>query len=150
MGKRSNNTIFSAKTRVQRPSLALQKAALRNFFPAGRVLIRQSELVWEGDLTPSSMSRTYRVEMRYKTGKYPSVRINAPELKTRSGEPLPHVYSNGNLCLFYPKAREWHGGLLLAKTVLPWTSEWLFHYEIWLASGEWCGGGYHEEGRPKP
>jgi len=24
---------------------------------------------------------------------------------------------------------------------------WLFYYEIWLATGEWCGGGVHPEKR---
>lgn len=81
---------------------------------------------------------------------FPSVRVVSPQLAYRDGERAPHLYSNGDLCLFYPKAREWHGGLLLSRTIIPWASEWLFHYEIWLASGTWCGGGYHEEFRPKP
>jgi len=29
----------------------------------------------------------------------------------------------------------------IASTILPWASEWLFHYEIWRATGEWTGGG---------
>jgi hypothetical protein len=29
----------------------------------------------------------------------------------------------------------------IADTVLPWTTEWLYHYEIWLITGEWTGGG---------
>lgn len=149
MGKRSNDTIFSAKTKVHRLGLGAQKAALNNFFPTSRTSIQHNKLVWKGDLTPSSMSRTYSVEMRYKKGKYPTVSVSTPKLKTRFSEPLPHTYSNGNLCLFYPKAREWHGGMLLAETVVPWAIEWFYHYEIWLASGTWFGGGYHEEERPK-
>jgi hypothetical protein len=30
----------------------------------------------------------------------------------------------------------------IADTIIPWTSEWLFFYELWLASGEWHGGGH--------
>ena len=33
--------------------------------------------------------------------------------------------------------------LVFADTLVPWTIEWLFHYEIWLATGTWCGGGEH-------
>ncbi|MGH8092034.1 MAG: hypothetical protein ACREIF_00990 [Chthoniobacterales bacterium] len=29
----------------------------------------------------------------------------------------------------------------LADTIVPWTSRWLYFYEIWLATGEWMGGG---------
>lgn len=150
MGRRSKSTIFSAKTKVQRPSLVLQRLALHQLFPVASASICRDELVWKGGLTPSPMSRTYRVELRYKMNLFPSVRVITPELETRGGERPPHLYSNGNLCLFYPKTKEWHGGLLLARTVVPWASEWLFHYEIWLAGGAWHGGGYHEEFRPKP
>ena len=37
--------------------------------------------------------------------------------------------------------------MLLATTIFPWTAEWLLHYEIWLATGEWTGGGYHPLGQ---
>ena len=29
----------------------------------------------------------------------------------------------------------------IADTIVPWTAEWLVHYEIWLVTGEWYGGG---------
>ena len=31
--------------------------------------------------------------------------------------------------------------MLIADTIVAWTCEWLIHYEIWLATGEWHGGG---------
>ena len=32
----------------------------------------------------------------------------------------------------------------IADTIIPWTSEWLFFYELWLATGgEWLGEGEH-------
>ena len=33
--------------------------------------------------------------------------------------------------------------MYLAETILPWASEWLAHYEGWLYTGEWKGGGVH-------
>jgi hypothetical protein len=32
--------------------------------------------------------------------------------------------------------------MLLAYTVVPWISEWLLYYELWLFTGEWTGGGH--------
>jgi hypothetical protein len=29
----------------------------------------------------------------------------------------------------------------IADTIVPWTSEWLMYYEIWLATSDWYGGG---------
>jgi hypothetical protein len=31
--------------------------------------------------------------------------------------------------------------MLLSQTILPWASEWLFYYELWLASDTWFGDG---------
>lgn len=37
--------------------------------------------------------------------------------------------------------------MLLADTILPWTSEWLLHYELWLVMGRWAGSG-HDHAMP--
>lgn len=39
--------------------------------------------------------------------------------------------------------------MLLSTTVVPWTAEWLIHYEVWLATGQWTGGG-HAPTAPHP
>lgn len=49
------------------------------------------------------------------------------------------MYTDGSLCLHVPG--EWRPDMLLAATIVPWTLEWLVHYEAWLATGEWRGGG---------
>lgn len=38
--------------------------------------------------------------------------------------------------------------MLIANTIVPWTSEWLFYYEIWLATGQWHGGGHSSAETP--
>ncbi len=40
--------------------------------------------------------------------------------------------------------------MTLADTILPWASLWLFYYEVWLATGEWVGGGEHPGEREDP
>ena len=31
----------------------------------------------------------------------------------------------------------------LFDTLIPWTAEWLWYFEDWLATGVWSGGGEH-------
>ena len=38
---------------------------------------------------------------------------------------------------------EFNSSKLIANTIIPWTVEWLYYYELWLATGEWLGGGEH-------
>ena len=38
---------------------------------------------------------------------------------------------------------EWNERKMIAKTIIPWTSEWLMHYEYWVTAGVWNGGGIH-------
>jgi hypothetical protein len=33
--------------------------------------------------------------------------------------------------------------MVLADTIIPLASLWLFYYEVWFATGEWLGGGEH-------
>lgn len=69
--------------------------------------------------------------------------------KYRNGVKVPHLYNDGSLCLFYPKNDEWNYKQLWLETLIPWTSLWLFYYEIWIETGEWLGGGIHPTGDNK-
>ena len=60
-----------------------------------------------------------------------------------NGQIVPHMYPDGSLCLFYPGYKEWYYLDLWADTLIPWTSLWLYYYELWLQTGEWLGGGIH-------
>jgi hypothetical protein len=66
--------------------------------------------------------------------------VLSPSLVDRGdGKPIPHRYNDGSLCLFDDEKGEWHPADSMAATILPWTSEWLYFYEIWLATGIWQG-----------
>lgn len=71
--------------------------------------------------------------------------INVIKAKLNRGElkKLPHVYSSDeqSLCLHYPPQRKWTGIKHIAATIVPWAAEWLYHYEIWVLTGQWNGGG---------
>lgn len=86
---------------------------------------------------------TYKVRVVYRLGQHPVVNVIDPPLKARDGGRLPHVYSGDNLCLYHPDYDEWSGGRVIAETIVPWISEWLYFYEVWLVTEEWLGGGEH-------
>lgn len=92
------------------------------------------------------MARLYQVQIDYERGSSPAVTVLDPDLSTLAGgRRIPHVYSETpmRLCLYLPKARQWHRGLRLDETVVPWTYLWLDYFEEWLWSNEWKGGGIH-------
>ncbi len=104
---------------------------------------------WEFDLKPSLFSKTYRVLLiwDYKLTA-PKVYILNNELHDVSKEKIiPHLYSREKvqLCLYYPKYKEFNVYMSLCETIIPWTYLWLSYYEEWQYSGEWKGGGVHPE-----
>lgn len=120
-------------------SLADQAFALHAQFPSATVKLKPALLDWTDTIQPTAMSRSYTVRITYDRRSYPKVRIVAPRLESRPTESLPHVYSNGSLCLHL--AEDWTSDMLIVNTTVPWASEWLAHYEIWKGTGTWCGGG---------
>jgi hypothetical protein len=133
------------KHTLQPISMAVQKARLQQAYPGSRASLKRDVLCWVADLTPTPLSRIYRVKLKmHKDGK-PEVRLIHPTLQTRDGEQCPHLYPGGVLCLYLPGAFEWTREMLLVGTVVPWISEWLAHYEVWHATGVWTGGGVHPE-----
>ena len=136
---------------MNRISLLKQAGALRSYFPSSEIKYNgEKELIWIGDITPTALSITYKVKLHYKQGEFIRVYVLNPKLLLAAGaKTLPHVYSTlkQQLCLYYPKAVEWHPGMFYVQTLIPWASEWLYHYEIWVGTGEWHGGGIdHDEG----
>jgi hypothetical protein len=126
-------------------SLAAQVGHLQKMFPSSRINIKRSQLTWVATLQPSPLSNTYKVRLQYKLDERPDVEVLDPELEERDGCRPPHLYPKKRLCLYLPRMSEWNSDMLLADTIVPWISEWLFNYEIWLATGEWCGGGEHPD-----
>ena len=125
------------------PSAMKQWSVLKKAFPFSTGGVRKNRLDWRTELQPSPLSDCYRIRLLYSLEKSPKVFVEEPELQKRDGSGPPHRYRDGSLCLYLPSANEWTRHMYLAETILPWTSEWLLHYEIWLGTGEWCGGGFH-------
>lgn len=112
----------------------------------GHGWLRPDGLTWYCDLQPTPLSRVYSVRIEHRHGRTPRVFVDHPTLtELAQGKPLPHIYREPevHLCLFMPGSNEWHGGLLISRTIVQWTILWLYFFEDWLATGEWLGGGEH-------
>ena len=94
--------------------------------------IHTNRLIWKTTLQPSELSLAYVVSPN-------------PLALADGAQRLPHVYDHvkQQLCLYYGPAREWTPDKMIADTIVPWASEWLLHYEFWLVTGIWHGGGIH-------
>ena len=120
-------------------ALVREAMMLRKHYPDGSIRLRASRLRWTGELQPSEISRQYLVDVRYAPPNLPRIVVRRPKLVANADGLLPHIYPDGGLCLFEPG--QWAHGDPIAETILPWTCEWLLHYEFWRATGEWCGSG---------
>jgi hypothetical protein len=146
-------------------SVAEQDRKLRHLFPDFRLVLDGDWVgIWEGPLTP--IAQTYVVRILYfrkwDFGEWQlgnseiSVTVVDPPLGTDprgTGEPVPHVYRRQKrdfpaLCLFDPrdpKPKRWSSSEFIVDKIIPWAIKWLWHYEWWLLTGEWRGGGRHPE-----
>ena len=129
---------------VRRGTLGLREqiAYMRLHWPEFQCGVRGKSMFAEGELVPSSLSRTYRVRITQAGEDKPEVRVVSPKLRSIGDQiPIPHMYGQERLCLYLPGTEEWTPNLPIAVTIVPWASLWLYFYELWHATGEWLGGG---------
>lgn len=136
--------------------LIVQEKLLRKHYPNCFIKrnSRKGSLIWVGQLRPTPLSQTYKVLVHLQKRKVETYVIEPKKLLMPVGETkLPHVYSTikQKLCLFFPDGREWNRSFLISDTIVPWASEWLYYYELWLITGDWLGGGieHNEEKNEK-
>jgi len=118
-----------------------QAIRLHTLYPhVERPRVHRGRLMWAIPLQPTPISGTYTVTVRYQERQPVRLHVREPALATRPGEDIPHTFSeDGSLCLHY---REFSAAEdYIADVLVPWASEWLLHYELWLATGDWHGGG---------
>lgn len=101
--------------------------------------VRAGRLTWRGRLQPTRLSRYYLVSFDYVGNNFPVVRVLDPPLEPTVEHLLPHVFRDGTLCLH--ERHEWRPDMRLVETIIAWTCEWLYFYEIWLGTKLWFGDG---------
>ncbi len=135
----------------QRPiPLGEQIIMMKHYFPDFTFRWRNNIVTWVGEIQPSLLSQCYTIKICYQRYKSPQVNVLKPQLTESSeGESIPHTYPGNRLCLYHPNKPEWNNQKYIAETIVPWSSLWLFHYEIWQATGKWLGKGEHPFSRKK-
>jgi hypothetical protein len=142
---------MAARFHQRRLSIAQQRARMQALYPGFTSTWERGLIRWTGDLQPTDVSERYRIAVAYRLESTPKVRVLAPALRAREdGEPIPHRYPEGHLCLYLTNSGEWTANDYIAETTVPWTSLWLYYYEVWHATGEWLGGGVHPPKRNRP
>lgn len=113
--------------------------------------IFNNTLIWEQEIQSDKFSKKYTIRIEYDMS-VPKVYINNQNILQSKNDIIPHNYytkyiSDKNqivqLCLFYPKRKEWQRYMYIADTIVPWAIEWIYYYEMWRITGEWYGGGIH-------
>ena len=126
-------------------TVAQQSYFMRAEFPDFRpVTNRGNWISWTGPLTPSPLSTTYTVQISYEVPTRPEITILSPALTPRPDfKKIPHVFAGNKPCVH--QAHEWSGDSILAHTIVPWLSAWLYFYEVWYFTGLWLGEGTHPD-----
>jgi hypothetical protein len=130
--------------RIHTLSAREQAAWMRHHYPTFRTTATNCQMRTTGALQPTSSSRTYRFTILYEAGSRPAAYVDELRLRADS-QRIPHTYAPDRPCLFYPAGREWRSDMKIATSIVPWLSLWLYYYEVWLATGEWEGGGISHE-----
>ncbi len=139
---------FMAQMKKSKISISDQIRLLQYYFPDSQIQHNKNKgFTWLGKLKSSPLGDTYTIKIVFEKKVSPAVYVVDPaELKLAEDKTkLEHVYNHKKqkLCLFYPDGSQWNDSKMVASTIIPWTIEWLYHYEIWLITGKWLGGGKH-------
>lgn len=127
------------------PEMLQQHFQLKEKYPGSECKIKMGVGSAFLHLRPTENSIEYTIRVDSKVGrKFVSVFVVKPHVSLYwEDKKVPHLYPSGSLCLYYPKYGEWDYTSSWADTLIPWTSLWLFYYELWQETGEWLGGGIH-------
>lgn len=124
-------------------SIGQQSFLLKNAITGAKVTTGARRLEFRASVRPTPLSRTYDLSICYRLGLHPVSTIHFPNLGRLTSKKIPHLWNTRpyELCLYFSKDREWLPDMHLARTIFPWCLEWMFHFECWLGTGEWDGGG---------
>ncbi len=136
--------------KVKKIPLIKQVIALRAAYPEGKCRIEgRKKIIWDAKIRPTPISQEYAVLLTWEFGRPPRVWVIGDELRKLDAPDFPHKFEidldgkKVRLCLY--RYQEFNSSKYLSETIIPWTVEWLYFYEIWLVTGQWCGGGEHPQ-----
>jgi len=138
-----------AKTKFHPPkriTVAEQLYNLKHKFPETKGYIHGTMLIWNAVIKPTSLSREYLIQIQYDGVHRPVVLLRDEYIEGIDKPDFPHHFDldidkqTVQLCLHM--YHEFNQSMMISEYIVPWTVEWLYYYEIWLATGKWRGGGH--------
>lgn len=97
---------------------------------------KEGTLVFTGTLQPKIYMPVYTIAVEYRGEHPPKVRVIDPPLVERP----PHYYHvQGCLCLYKPENFNWTATKPIGNHIIPWTSCWIYFYEVWRETKVWLG-----------
>jgi hypothetical protein len=115
--------------------LSAQQKAIESRYPFLHCRIINNVLCCTGWIALEDCS-AYKVKIEYVAGHEPKTTILYPII-TPSRE--IHMYDDHSICLHYSPDMVWNEKVQVYKYTLPWISEWILFYEIYLITGKWEG-----------
>jgi len=117
--------------------LLYQKKLIEDNYSFLKCRINRKVLVCSGVIQPNGCTNPYKIKIEYVAGHEPKTTILSPAI-----EPCKeiHMYNDHSICLFYPLDMPWNEKTQVYKYTIPWISEWVLYYELYLVNGNiWEG-----------
>jgi hypothetical protein len=117
--------------------LSYQRKLIEDHYSFLSCTIKNNVLTCVGALQPKNCMGQYKVKIEYVAGHEPKSTIISPKIVP---SPKVHMYQDCSLCLHYPRDMVWNEKTKLYQYTIPWISEWIIFYEIYLINGnKWEG-----------
>lgn len=135
------------RTHGHHPTIGQQLYALKALYPESVCRAKNGMIRWKANIKPGPLCDEYSLRIIWDGRSAPVVWAGGGAISRCDDlSSVPHKFRVDKssweiqLCL---QKNDWKGNHLIAETFVPWAMEWLVHFELWLATGEWLGGGVH-------
>ena len=128
----SNFRQFFKHPRYTLPELLKNCNEIKRKYSEATYKVYKGKVVVNIFLQPSEGSMKYKVKLLAQIGSTKvDVFVIDPNIRDLKKKlPIPHLYPDGSLCLYYPNYNEWSAEDLWADTLIPWTCLWLYFFEL--------------------
>lgn len=132
----------------KRISQAKQFSLVKEKFPSSKFKYKNGKWHLRLNLQPTPFSSFYPIEVIKNNDGHFDVWLIG-NIRKIDDPSFPHKYTVDRkkncvrLCLYHPSKYEWNKLEHIYNTIIPWTCDWLYYYELWLDDGIWRGGGEH-------
>lgn len=115
-------------------AILLEKRLLKKYFPFLKFHIKDRKLLCYGYFQPSEYSPIFHYRVEWEPEFSPKVFPINPQIDYDDDI---HMYSDGSLCLYYPKDFIYNSKSHIYETIIPWVHEWYIFYELYQIKGIW-------------